>query len=296
MSAPSPSLPPRTIGLIGGSGLMGSMFRPLFEADGHEVLVAGRRTELTYEALAARADVVIVVVPIEETVPLIRRIAPHLRPGALLSDFTSIKEGPVAAMLETSAHVIGCHPIFGPMADVAGQNVVLCPERPGPYLTWYRGFFERHGMRVAEMSPLEHDRVMAYVQGLTHFINIAFARTLASEQVDLGKVMQVCSPVYRMFFAVLSRILVGDPHLYGQMQVTNPQNRPVVSAFLRNGEELLARIAADDREGFYRLFSQAADYLGDYKRVAREESDFLVAQLRDFVARRSESGEGQGEN
>lgn len=283
---PNKAFRPETIGLIGGSGLMGRMFAPLFEAEGHRVLIAGRSTALGYEALAAQADCVIVTVPIEATVPMIRRIAPHVRPGALLSDFTSVKQEPVAAMLDSRASVIGCHPVFGPMPNVAGQNVVLCPERPGPYLAWYRGFFERNGMRVVEMSPAEHDQAMAVIQGLTHFINVAFARTLQSEHVNIERVLEVCSPVYRMLFAVLSRILSGDPRLYGQIQLTNRENVPVLQALLRNGAGLLETIQRGDAEGFYRAFEEAATYLGDFKHTARDESNFLVEQLKRYLEQR----------
>ncbi|MDH4225883.1 MAG: prephenate dehydrogenase/arogenate dehydrogenase family protein, partial [Deltaproteobacteria bacterium] len=205
---------PRTIGLAGGTGKMGMMFKRLFEADGQTVLVAGRSTSLTFEELARRSDVVIVSVPISHTGEVIQRIAPLLNPDQLFSDFTSIKSAPVAAMLKSAAQVVGCHPIFGPMGQPEGQNVVLCPARPGDLAPWYREFFTRHGMRVHEMTPAEHDEAMGVIQGLTHFINIAFAKTLETRGVDLQRILNVCSPVYRVTFAMLSRILSGDPALY----------------------------------------------------------------------------------
>jgi len=106
---------PRSIGLIGGEGRMGGMFRRLFEADGYAVRVAGPCADPGYGGLVAAVDVVIVTVPIAETLAVIRRIAPLLQPTQLLSDFTSIKREPVAAMLAAPASVIGCHPMFAPL-------------------------------------------------------------------------------------------------------------------------------------------------------------------------------------
>lgn len=262
---------------------MGRMFQGLFEADGFRVLIAGRQTELTYEALVAHSDVVIVTVPIRSTVETIGRIAPVFKPAQLFSDFTSIKQAPVAAMMASKASVIGCHPIFGPMADPAGQNVVLCPERPGPFLNWYRNWFEAHGMKVRLMSPAAHDDAMAIIQGLTHFINIAFAGTLRSRQAPLEEILAICSPVYRLFFSVLCRILSGDPALYGEIQVLNRGSRAVVESFLENGTELLEMVSREDMEGFQQRFKEAAAYLGEYRQVAREESDFLVEQLKRYA-------------
>ena len=279
-------IPPRTIGLIGGDGQVGRMFRRLFEADGYAVRVAGPSDDPGYGGLVAGSDVVIVTVPISETVAVIRRIAPLLRPEQLLSDFTSIKREPVAAMLASPASVIGCHPMFAPMPSPAGQNVVLCPERPGPWLSWYEGFLQGHGMKVVHLAPAEHDEATAFIQGLTHFINIVFARTLQTREAKLEQILKVCSPVYQVLFAILCRILSGDAHLYGQIQASNPNNPPVLEAFLANGREFLDVVERQDWDAVYAVFNEAATYLGDFRQVAREESDFLIERMTEYLARR----------
>jgi prephenate dehydrogenase len=289
--APTPGNPPRTVGLIGGTGRMGAMFQRLFEADGCAVRVAGPSEDPGYGGLVAEADVVIVTVPIAETLGVIRRIAPLLRPEQLLSDFTSIKAEPVAAMLEAPACVIGCHPLFAPMVSPVGQNVVLCPQRPGPWLAWYEAFFRRHGMKVVQMAPQEHDEAMAFIQGLTHFINIVFARTLQTRQAHLERILQVCSPVYQVLFAILCRILSGEAKLYGQIQGANPANPPVLEDFLANGRAFLDVVEQRDWPQVYRFFDEAAAYLGDYKQVAREESDFLIERMTEYLQQRHAPGE-----
>ncbi len=274
---------PTTVGLIGGTGRMGRMFEQLFKASGYRVLVSGLNTGLGNADLVDGAEVVIFTVPVRNTVSVIESVAPRVRAGQLLSDFTSVKQEPMAAMLATPASVIGCHPIFGPMPTPEGQNVVLCPERPGPYLDWYEGFFASHGMQVVQLKPREHDEAMAFIQGLTHFLNIAFARTLQTRSADLEGLLRICSPVYRVFFAMLSRILSGDPELYGQIQISNRENLPVVKDFLANGSELLGLVEREDWEGIYRHIGEAASNLGSYKAKAREESDFLIEQMRNLM-------------
>jgi prephenate dehydrogenase len=149
------------------------------------------------------------------------------------------------------------------------------------------GFLRGHGMNPVQMTPQGHDEAMAFIQGLTHFLNITFARTLQTRKADLEALLRVCSPVYQVFFAVLSRILSGDPHLYGQIQLLNRENVPVLREFLDNAQGLLATVESRDWEGFYQVFQQAADYLGDFKTVARDESNFLVDQLRVYLERKS---------
>jgi len=281
---------PQSIGLIGGGGKMGSLFQRLFERLGYRVLSAGPDADPGYGGLVAACDVVVVTVPITETVAVIQRIAPLLRPDQLLTDFTSIKREPVEAMLASRAWVIGCHPLFGPMPDPAGQNVVLCPARPGPCLPWFEETVRRLGMTPVRMTPQGHDEAMAFIQGLTHFLNIAFARTLQTRGADIEALLRVCSPVYQVFFAMLSRILSGDAHLYGQIQILNRENLPVLREFLQNGAELLGMAEERRWEDFYGLFREAGDYLGPFKGVARQESDFLIDQMRQYLERQPKPG------
>lgn len=276
---------PRSIGLIGGSGKMGGMFHRLLESLGYAVRGAGPSADPGYGGLIADSDVVVVTVPITDTVEVIRRIAPLLRPDQLLTDFTSIKREPVQAMLESRAWVIGCHPLFGPMANPAGQNVVLCPARPGPCLPWLQDTVRRLGMTPVVMTPEGHDEAMAIIQGLTHFLNIVFARTLQTRHADVEALLRVCSPVYQVLFAMLSRILSGDPQLYGQIQILNRENIPVVREFLKNGAELLDMAEGRRYPDFYRIFSEAGAYLGPFKAVARQESDFLIDRMREYLQR-----------
>ncbi len=282
---------PASIGLIGGGGKMGSLFQRLLEGLGYRVRSAGPGSDPGYGGLVAESDVVIVTVPITETVEVIRRITPLLRAGQLLTDFTSIKREPVEAMLASRAWVIGCHPLFGPMPNPAGQNVVLCPARPGPCLPWFEELVQRLGMIPVVMTAQGHDEAMAFIQGLTHFLNITFARTLQTRGADIEALLRVCSPVYQVLFAMLSRILSGDAHLYGQIQILNRENLPVVREFLKNGTELLGMAEERRWEDFYAMFREAGDYLGPFKGVARQESDFLIDQMRQYLERQRKPGD-----
>ena len=146
---------------------------------------------------------------------------------------------------------------------------------------------------MVPITPEEHDESMAFIQGLTHFINITFASTLRTRGADLDRLLELCSPVYRVFFAMLSRILSGDPQLYGQIQITNRANIPVVKDFQDNGAALLRLVEREDWEGVYGLIAEAAENLGDYKLTARAESDFLIEQMRRLLAGAAPGAERQ---
>src|SRR5208283_3092649 len=117
-------------GIIGGTGKMGKLFAPVFERAGYEVTVSGRSTTVTNAEIAETCDLVVVSVPIRDTVRIIGEIAPLLGKDQVLCDFTSLKVAPVAAMLKSEAQVIGLHPMFGPtVSSIARQTIIMCPAR-----------------------------------------------------------------------------------------------------------------------------------------------------------------------
>lgn len=271
---------------------MGRKFAPWFRQAGCQVELVGRSTDPSYGGRIAQADLILFSVPIAVTTATIRSVLPYVRPEQLLSDFTSIKAEPVAAMLESSASVIGCHPIFGPTAPATGQNAVLCPARPGPWLPWYRHFLRNLGIRVVELQAAEHDQAMAFIQGLTHFLHIAFARTLHSEGANLETLLALCSPVYRLSFATLCRILDGDPRLYAEIQSANPANVPLLQGFLHNAQRLYAQVSQQQATEIAADFREAANYLGAFRHTARNESDAMVRSMTAELATRQSSAGG----
>jgi prephenate dehydrogenase len=104
---------PVTIGIIGGTGGMGRLFRELFEKAGHRVLIAGRQTELSYLELTRKSDIVILSTPVDAAIQICEIIGPIMTEDQALMDFCSLKEDIVAAMLKgtTKAEVVGTHPL-----------------------------------------------------------------------------------------------------------------------------------------------------------------------------------------
>ncbi|HNB03647.1 MAG TPA: prephenate dehydrogenase/arogenate dehydrogenase family protein, partial [Methanoregulaceae archaeon] len=102
------------VGIIGGTGKMGSLFAGVFSRAGHEVRVCGRGCLSLCLDLAVSSDLLMVSVPIRDTVHVIQDIAPFLSKEQILCDLTSLKTSPVAAMLASRASVVGLHPMFGP--------------------------------------------------------------------------------------------------------------------------------------------------------------------------------------
>ncbi|WP_321508486.1 prephenate dehydrogenase/arogenate dehydrogenase family protein [uncultured Methanoregula sp.] len=265
-------------GIIGGTGRMGRLFVPVFEKAGYEVLVSGRKTALTSADIARQCDLVIVSVPIRETVKVIGEIAPLMKPGQLLCDFTSLKVEPVKAMLESGADVIGLHPMFGPtVRSISRQTIILCPARAGKErVDALVALFEAQGAICTIATPEEHDRIVAVVQGLTHFVTLCMAETVRRLGMDIRATQAFTSPVYQIELSLMGRLLSQDPALYADILQQNPAVPEVLAACRSSAADLSAIIEAKDAEQFCRFFKENSRNLGSYCDEGQKTTDALI--------------------
>ncbi|MFH1419214.1 MAG: bifunctional chorismate mutase/prephenate dehydrogenase [Planctomycetota bacterium] len=272
---------PRTVAVIGGKGSMGHCMAEMFADQGHAVMVADLDTQLTPQEAAATADVVVISVPIDATVDVIRQLGPLVRADALLMDVTSIKAAPVAAMLEaSSAEVVGTHPLFGPSVhSLQGQRVVLCPARGDAWADWLRQAFRARGLVMMETTPEEHDHAMAVVQVLVHFSTEVLGRTLTKLDVSIEKTLAFTSPIYLMELLMSARHFAQSPDLYAAIQMSNPETPAVTKAFVAAAEELREIADGKDHEAFHRMFEEVGKTFGSFTDQALEQSSFLIDRL-----------------
>lgn len=104
-----------------------------------------------------------------------------LNPEALIVDVCSVKVKPVEILekvLPKSCQILATHPLFGPTSAVHGlknQKIMLYPARiPNERFQKIKQFLSGSlELQVIETTPEEHDRVLAYAQGLSHYIGRA---------------------------------------------------------------------------------------------------------------------------
>lgn len=271
----------RSVAVIGGNGAMGRCIAQLFGDLGHAVLIADVDTDLTPAEAAAIADVVVISVPIDVTVEVIRKLGPRVRKDALLMDVTSIKSAPMQAMMEsTSASVVGTHPLFGPSVHtVQGQRIVLTPGRGDAWLAWLRQMLAARGLNVMQASPQEHDQAMSIVQVLTHFSTEVMGRTLAGLGASVERTLAFTSPIYLMELLMTARHFAQSPELYASIQMSNPATAQVTGAFVNAARQLQEVVVAKDRSAFAAMFDEVQKHFGPFTQQALEQSSYLIDRL-----------------
>lgn len=267
-----------SIGIIGGTGSMGRWFSDFFSSAGYNVMISGRKTEITGDQIAEKCKVVILSVPLDAAVEIAGNLGPKLGREQLLMDFCSLKESIVKKMLDsTQADVIGAHPLFGPYTEsIKGQNVALCPGRGEASLKWLEKELTGKGAVVTIIDPVEHDRNMAVIQGLTHFLAICMGGTLKRLNMDAAKVFSCATPVFRINHDLIGRLFAQDLDLYRSIINKNKHFGEVLDVFMSAVQEGQSSIlSGNDHNGLLYL-ENIREFFNESSRNSLEESNKLI--------------------
>lgn len=253
------------IGLIGGSIARGARE---FGGIADEIVICdaspealARAEELglgdVYEADAGRAvagaDGVILCSPVGSFAGLAAAIAPHLMPGAVLSDVGSTKQSvmrDVGPLVPDGVWFVPAHPIAGtefsgPDAGFAelfkGRWCLLTPP-PGTdeaAVQKIETLWRILGAQTTRMDAAHHDRVIAIVSHLPHLIAFTICGT-ADDLADetKGEVLQFAASGFRDF----TRIAASDPVMWRDVFLNNKD--ALLEMFSRFSEDAQAMARA----------------------------------------------------
>ncbi len=267
--------------VVGGGGAMGRLLCGWFEGSGYRAGVLERDDWDRAADLAGEADLAVLAVPIGATEAAARRLAPFLPGSCVLADITSVKRGPVDAML--AAHpgpVVGLHPMFGPTTRVLDKQIVVAvPGRHPDACAWVLEQFTAWGAVVVTATAAEHDEVMAVVQALRHFATFVFGQFVSSIGMDLGRTLEFSGPIYRLELGMVGRLFAQDPELYAEIIFATPERRALLRRYLETALGNLEMLERGDRAAFCREFGRVANWFGDFGDQAIRESSYLIEKL-----------------
>jgi prephenate dehydrogenase len=219
------------------------------------------------------ADLVVFCTPIGQMGGLAERMAPALKPGALVTDVGSVK-APVVAELEEVCQAaggcfVGSHPMAGSeqtgmaaaRADLFDGSV--CVVTPTPRsdmaaLGQIEQLWVALGARVMRLSPAQHDAVVAHASHLPQAVAAALAGWVLDPEAAPEQA-QLCAGGFRD----TTRIASGSPDMWRDILVAN--RRPVGQAldgFIAELGKLRQAVAGGDAaqiEAFLRTAKQRRD-------------------------------------
>jgi chorismate mutase/prephenate dehydrogenase len=189
----------------------------------------------------------------------------ELRRHGLIFDIGSLKSpllGPLHQLAASGARVTSIHPMFGPDTDLLSGRHVLFMDAGSPEATREaQALFGSTMARQMQLPLEEHDRVIAYVLGLSHALNIAFFTALVESGEAAPRLAEVSSTTFDAQLEVAARVARENPHMYFEIQTLNPFGLSALEDLQTAVGRLIGIVRARDEAGFVTLMEQGRSYL-----------------------------------
>jgi chorismate mutase / prephenate dehydrogenase len=265
----------RRVLVIGGAGLMGRWFVDFLSSQGFAVEVADpagvypgvvcvddwRKTDL-------QQDFIMLATPLGVTDAILRDLALRRPPGVIF-DIGSLKSPLRAGLLALRSHgckVTSVHPMFGPDTELlSGRHVIFVDLGSPCALEAVKALFAPTMAEQVVMSLDDHDRLIAYVLGLSHALNIAFFTALAESGEAAPRLARLSSTTFDAQLEVASRVARDNPDLYYEIQSLNDYGAESLEALSKAVERIRTAVLSQDHAAFVQLMRRGHDYLQDRK-------------------------------
>jgi len=181
---------------------------------------------------AAKADIVILGVPVQVFEDVVLDIKNYIRVGQTVMDITSVKLIPEEILkthMPDGVNIVGLHPMFGPQSGkngIQGLNVAAIDVRGDQYDFICAFLSDILQLNVIRCTSDDHDLDMAYVQGLTHIIAKSFSGMNIPELMNTTK-------TYDLLSEMVDLIKNDSDELFQAIQSYNPHAKDVRTRFLK---------------------------------------------------------------
>lgn len=268
--------------VIGGSGKMGRWFVEFLLSQGFAVQVSdpsgpppGAQDAGDLAANPLDHDFIVIATPLGATDTVLRMLAMRRPPGVIF-DLGSLKSplrGGLMALKSHGCRVTSVHPMFGPDTELlSGRHVIFVDLGMPDALASARALFAPTMVEQVVMTLDEHDRLIAYVLGLSHALNIAFFTALAESGEAAPRLAQLSSTTFDAQLDVASRVAQESPDLYFEIQALNDYGAESLEALAKAVERLRTAVLSRDKASFAGLMTRGRAYLEDRRSITEKRA------------------------
>jgi chorismate mutase / prephenate dehydrogenase len=264
----------RRVLVIGGAGHMGRWFVRYLGAQGFTVEISdpapadpglsGIVHHRDWRTVALDHEIIVIAAPMPATAVILEELAAAPPPGVVF-DVGSLKSPlrrGLHALRAAGGNVTSVHPMFGPDTELLSGRHVIFVDLGAPQATAAaRALFEPTMATLVEMDLESHDRLIAYVLGLSHALNIAFFTALAESGEAAPRLATLSSTTFDAQLGVAARVAREHPDMYFEIQALNDYGTESLTALLYAVERIRSVVRANDLDGFRTLMTRGRDYL-----------------------------------
>lgn len=181
--------------------------------------------EITNKEDIYNCDVMFFCVSISAMEELLINSKSMFKKDTVYFDTCSVKVEPVKWMkthLPAESKIIATHPMFGPDSYYSTPEklpMVMCNIRTehNDFIYW-TSYFNSKKIHIEVMTPEEHDEMVAYSQGITHYIG----RVLADLKLKPSKIDTLG---YRKLLEIIEQTCNDNWQLFVDLQKFNPYTK-----------------------------------------------------------------------
>jgi len=253
--------------VIGGAGQIGSWIAQFLGSQGFSIEIAdpagGAGALPDWRASSLQHDYIVVATPLGATDAILRELAQR-RPAGVVFDVGSLKtplRGGLEALRSAGVRVGSIHPMFGPNTELlSGRHVIFIDLAAGDALERTQALFAPTMAEQVVMSLDEHDRLIAYVLGLSHAVNIAFFTALARSGEAAPRLVQMSSTTFDAQFDIASAVAQESAELYFEIQRLNEYGAESLTALAQAVDSLRGAVQSGDAARFSELMHAGREY------------------------------------
>lgn len=258
--------------VIGGAGKMGLWMARFMNSQGYMVEIADPKEAVDgfictsdWRELTLDHDIIAVAAPLTTSNDILKDLAER-RPRGLVFDIGSLKS-PIREGLEAldnaGVRSASIHPMFGPATKLlSGRHVIFIDTGNREAIAQAKEIFSSTMATLVEMNLDEHDRLIAYVLGLSHALNIIFFTALADSGEEAPRLANMSSTTFDAQLEVAKLVAEDNPYLYFEIQSLNEYGPESLEALSVAFDKFLAVLKNVDKKGFYDMMKKGEAYLG----------------------------------
>lgn len=260
----------RRVLVIGGAGKMGRWFVEFFLSQGFDTSIAdpgvaeGPGRYRNWIDAGVDYDVIVVAAPLAVSGRILLQLA-VLKPPGLVFDIGSLKSPLIDGLREMQAagcSVTSLHPMYGPDTRLlSGRHLIFCDVGDAAATAAAKELFAATMVEQLDMGLEDHDRLIAYVLGLSHALNIAFFTALAESGEAAPRLAKLSSTTFDSQLLVSAAVARDNPHLYFEIQNLNKFGLGPLDALCDAAQRIRETVAGGDEQAFVELMERGREYL-----------------------------------
>jgi chorismate mutase/prephenate dehydrogenase len=263
--------------VIGGAGRMGGWLVQFLLSQGFRVEIADPAAKQSqgpclsdWRESPLDHDLIIVAAPLRTSAQILNLLA-RRRPAGVVFDVGSLKAPlfrGLQQLVRAGVRTTSIHPLFGPDTRLlAGRHVILVDLGVPEANDTVQALFAPTMAEVVTMDLASHDRMMAYVLGLSHALNIAFFTALRSSGFKAKDLARLSSTTFDRQLGVAAPVARENPRLYFEIQHLNRFGEEALDGLADAVEAVRDAVRNGDEAKFVSLMECGRTWLAGSQRM-----------------------------